>query len=397
LSALPLPEQFRIFAQGAARDGAVTYDAICRGIAEDPDVLALIGEAPVRQRRPNLLLAAVHFLLLGGASHPLAAYYDTVQSMAGRDGAGAGGDPPSLDHVAETFKDFCLSHRTALLELIAVRSTQTNEVGRCTALLPALNVIAAGYPAGQPLSLLDLGTSAGLNLLFDSYAYTYCQRSDGTLVHAGRPEASVRLECTVRGELTGLPSLALPSIATRTGIDAAPIDPTSDDGALWLLACLWPDNLIRFARLREALAVARTTSAPPTVHRGDIIDDLAAVADSIAEEGPLVVFHTWVAAYLSPERQGELVEAIRALAGRRTVHHLYAESPAETPGLPTPPSPSPRPTSSLATALVHLPADGSGPVRLADAHHHGKWLQWWPTPRDPMGHLGEPGPGLLLR
>jgi hypothetical protein len=393
LSALPLPEQFRIFAQGAARDGATTYDAICRGIAEDPDVLALIGEAPVRQRRPNLLLAAVHFLLLGGAIHPLAAYYDTVRSMAGA----VPGDAPSLDHVAEVFKDFCLSHRTELLELIAVRSTQTNEVGRCTALLPALNVIAAGYEAGQPLSLLDLGTSAGLNLLFDSYAYSYSQRSDGALVQAGRPEARVHLECTVRGELTGLPALALPPIATRTGIDAAPIDPTSDDGAHWLLACLWPDNLTRFTRLREALAVARTTSDPPTVHRGDIIDDLPAVADGIADDGPLVVFHTWVAAYLSPERQGELVEAIRALSGGRTVHHLYAESPMETPGLPTPPSPSPRPTSSLATALVHLPADGSAPVRLADAHHHGKWLQWWPTPTDPMGHLGEPGPGPPLR
>jgi hypothetical protein len=296
--------------------------------------------------------------------------------------------------VAAVFKDFCLSHRAALLELIAVRSTQTNEVGRCTALLPALNVIAAGYPAGQPLSLLDLGTSAGLNLLFDSYAYAYTQRSDGALLAAGRPEATVRLECTVRGELAELPSLALPPIATRTGIDAAPIDPMSDDGAHWLLACLWPDNLTRFTRLRGALAVARTTAEPPTVHRGDIIDDLAAVADGIADEGPLVVFHTWVAAYLSPQRQGELVEAIRALSRQRTVHHLYAESPAETPGLPTPPSPSPRPTSSLATALVHLAADGSAPVRLADAHHHGRWLQWWPTPRDPREHLGgqEPAP-----
>jgi hypothetical protein len=384
LSALPLPEQFLIFAQGAARDGATTYDAICRGVAEDPDLLALIGEAPLRQRRPNLLLAAVHFLLLGGTIHPLAAYYDTVQSMVGgveRDG----GDPaptPPLDHVAEVFKDFCLSHRRQVLELIAVRSTQTNEVGRCTALLPALNVIVAGSPAGQPLSLLDLGTSAGLNLLFDSYAYSYIQRSDGALVRAGRPAAKIHLECTVRGELTELPSLALPLIGSRTGIDAAPIDPTSDDGAQWLLACLWPDNVTRFTRLREALAVARTTSEPPTVHQGDIIDDLASVADGIADDGPLVVFHTWVAAYLSPERQGELVEAIRALSDRRTVHHLYAESPAETPGLPTPPSPSPRPTSSLATALVHLPADGSGPVRLADAHHHGRWLQWWPAPSD---------------
>jgi hypothetical protein len=384
LSDLPLPEQFRIFAQGAVRDGAVTYDALCRGIADDPEVLALIGEAPVRQRRPNLLLAAVHFLLLGGVRHPLAAHYDTVRSMVG--------DSDSPNDVVTDFKDFCLTHRVELLELIAVRNTQTNEVGRCCALLPALNVIAAGYPEGQPLSLLDLGASAGLNLLFDSYAYTYTQRSDGAFVHAGRSGAKVQLECTVRGELDALPPLTLPAIATRTGIDAAPIDPRSDDGAHWLLACLWPDNLTRFIRLREALAVARTVAEPPVLHRGDIIDDLAAVAGGIARDCPLVVVHTWVAAYLSPERQGELVEAIRSLARQRTVHHVYAESPVETPGLCTPPSPSPGPTSNLATAVVHWSADNPGPVRLADVHHHGRWLRWWPTPGDPMARPDEPEP-----
>ena len=391
MSDLTLPEQFRIFAQGAARDRATTYDAICRGIADDPEVLALIGEAPLRQRRPNLLLAAVHFLLLGGVPHPLAAHYDTVRPMFG-DGPGRPGDPAPPGDVAAEFRDFCLAHRSELLELIAVRSTQTNEVGRCCALLPALNVVAAAYPEGQSLSLLDLGASAGLNLLFDSYAYTYRERSDGTVVHAGRGESKVHLECTVRGELEDLPSLALPPIETRTGIDAAPIDPQSDDGAHWLLACLWPDNLVRFTRLREALAIARADPDPPVMHRGDIIRDLPAVAGGIPGESPLVVFHSWVAAYLSAERQGELVEAIRALSRQRRVHHLYAESPLETPGLPTPPSPSPGPTSNLATALVHLPADGSGAVRLADVHHHGKWLRWWPTPTDPRGRLDGPEP-----
>ena len=57
--------------------------------------------------------------------------------------------------------------------LVATRSTQTNEVGRCTALLPGLCPIASQYEWGEPLSLLDLGTSAGLNLLFDDYGYTY--------------------------------------------------------------------------------------------------------------------------------------------------------------------------------------------------------------------------------
>jgi hypothetical protein len=388
LSAHPLPDQFRLFAQGAARDGATTYDAISRFAADDPDLLALIAEAPLAQRRPNLLLAAVHYLLLGGARHPLAAHYDTVRSVLG------GADDPEAprNDVTVDFKDFCLAHRTALLDLIAVRSTQTNEVGRCAALLPALSVVAATYPPGQPLSLLDLGSSAGLNLLFDSYAYRYRQRSDGTVLEAGQMPSLVDLECVVRGELTDLPDLALPAIAERAGIDALPIDPTSEDGARWLLACLWPDNLTRFERLRGALAIAGTTSHPPVIHRGDIVDDLPAVVANMASDVPLVVFHSWVAAYLTPQRQEELVETVRMLSRSRPLHHVYMETPMETPGLPSPPSPSAQPTSGLATALVHLDADGSAPTRLADVHHHGKWLQWWATPTDPRGHRAEPGP-----
>jgi hypothetical protein len=388
VTSTPLPEQFRVFAQGAARDGATTYDIICRGVAEDPDILALIGEAPLAQRRPNLLLAAVHYLLLGGTRHPLAAHYDTVRSLsgAGSDTGAEGGD------LVADFRDFCLTQRTELLELIAVRSTQTNEVGRCTALLPGLAHIAAGYPDGQALHLLDLGTSAGLNLLFDSYRYTYRQRSDGSELEAGRAGSEVHLECEARTDLDRLPPLALPTIAGRTGIDANPIDPLSDDGAHWLLACLWPDNLPRFERFRGALSVAHDNPDPPAIHRGDIIDDLPAVAATIGGDEPLVVFHSWVAAYLTPERQGRLVEAVRALGGPRPIHHLYAESPAETPGLPTPESPSPSPVSHLTTALVHLPPHGAPAVRLADMHHHGNWLRWWVTPPDPTAHRAGPAP-----
>jgi hypothetical protein len=407
VSTRPLSEQFRLFAQGAARDGAVTYDVICRGIADDPDIHALIGEAPVTQRRPNLLLAAVHFLLLRGVSDPLAAHYTTVRSFhtahAPLDGCPSlalqQGPPDAPGQtVVDDFRDFCLTHRTQLLELITVRNTQTNEVARCTALLPALDVVASSYPAHQPLSLLDLGTSAGLNLLLDSYTYTYRSREDGTIREGGQTASAVRLECIVRSDIDSLPHLSLPSIAQRTGIDAAPIDPTSDDEADWLLACVWPDNLLRFDRLRGALAIARSSPHRPVVHRADIVDDLLAVTKTIAEDGPLVVFHSWVAAYLSPERQGELVEVVREVASSRPVHYLYAESPVETPGLPTPPCPSPGPTSHLTTALVHLDLTTDAiPIRLADMHHHGNWLRWWATPTDPTAHRDGPEPAHPLR
>jgi hypothetical protein len=264
-----------------------------------------------------------------------------------------------------------------LLDLVSSRSTQTNEVGRCTALLPGLAEVAAAYPKGQPLSLLDLGTSAGLNLLFDRYGYQYRPQHGEATMAAGWPGSPVQLDCVVRNDLAALPSFATPLVTHRAGLDLSPINPRSDDEALWLLACLWPDQLARFNRLKGALVVARSMTDPPVLHRGDLVDDLQGVVDTLPSDRPLVVFHSWVAAYLTEPRQAELVAAVTELNRSRPVHHLYAESPVETAGLPTPVSPEPREIDQ-ATALVHIPP-GQAPQRLADLHPHGRWLQWWLT------------------
>jgi hypothetical protein len=370
----PLGEHFRAFADTVQRDGGTTYATVSRAIADDNEVLSLLDGAPLMQRRPLLLLAAVHFLLLSGSEHPLADFYDTVRLVRGR----PVGDPPRGD-VAAAFTDFCRTHRAELEGLIATHSTQTNEVGRCSSLLPGLCHVAAQYGWEEPLSLLDLGTSAGLNLLFDDYAYTY-RTEDGALRTAGASGSAVVLECAVRGELQWLPELRLPRIAERVGLDLAPVDPSSDDAARWLLACLWPDNLARFGRLRAALANVRASAHPPRLERGDMLIDLPRVVAAMPGAGPLVVFHSWVAAYLTEDEQQALAEHIGALDTRRPVHYLYAESPYETPGLPTPPSPVPRTGPDLATALVHVGPDGGTAVRLADTHPHGYWIRWWPRP-----------------
>ena len=369
----PLGHQFRDFAVVVHRDGGVTYAAICRAAAEDEDVLSLLAGAPIPQRRPLLLLAAVHFLLLSGTEHPLAEFYDTVRLVRGlSDG------PPPAGGVAPAFADFCRAHRAELERLIATRSTQTNEVGRCSGLLPGLCHIAAQYGWEEPLAILDLGTSAGLNLLFDDYAYTYRAAAGGALRTAGVADSPVALECTARDDLTDLPELRLPLIADRVGLDLAPVDPFSDDEARWLLACLWPDNLARFGRLRAALANVRAASHPPRLVRGDLLTDLPHVVATMPGNGPLVVFHSWVAAYLNEEEQRSLARQVAGLGADRPVHHLYCESPFETPGLPTPSSPVPREGPDLATALVHVSPGGGSPVRLADTHPHGYWIRWWP-------------------
>ena len=186
-------------------------------------------------------------------------------------------------------------------------------MGRCTALFPGLCHIAASYGGSEPLSLLDLGTSAGLNLLFDDYGYTYRAQLGDAVRTAGPAGSGVALECEARDDLTQLPDLRTPAMAERVGLDLSPLDPRDDDDALWLLACQWPDNPARFGRLRAALANVRSVARPPRLEQGDMITDLPRVAATIGGDGPLVVFHSWVAAYLDEDEQRALTAAVRAL------------------------------------------------------------------------------------
>ena len=102
------------FADNVCREYSPIYDRVARTVAASDDVLSLVREAPPRSHQPNVLLAAVHYLVLGGLDHPLAAVYAGVSDA----------DPGPL------FVDVCLTHRDEILELLATRHTNTNEVGR---------------------------------------------------------------------------------------------------------------------------------------------------------------------------------------------------------------------------------------------------------------------------
>ncbi|MEJ7585877.1 MAG: DUF2332 family protein, partial [Acidimicrobiales bacterium] len=155
--------QFRSFA-GADGRTAPLYRRFAEATAEDPEVLALLDPAPERQQRSVLLFAAVHALVLADPSCDLARFYPSVDPVeAAR--AVAREDP------WPAFRAFCLDRRAELEAVIATRNTQTNEVGRSAALAPALELVHRA--TGRPLSLLEVGASAGLNLCLDRYRIEY--------------------------------------------------------------------------------------------------------------------------------------------------------------------------------------------------------------------------------
>ena len=262
---------FRYWGQVEARANlSPLYEVFGYAVAEDDAVLALAAECREGQPPPNVLFAAVHALLRHYPDHPLRAYC-----------ASLGGSKPADDAAGWLLREFCLTHREELLPVIHTRLTQTNEVRRCGVLLPAFAQVAG--ETGQPLALIEIGPSAGLNLLFDRYQYHY-----GDL-RVGDPASPVALDCEPRGELG---SLAIPAVVSRTGIDINPLDVRNEADVEWLRALLWPEHLDRLQLLDAALDVARED--PPVLHRGDVIELLPDVVRAATEGSTVCLFATFV-------------------------------------------------------------------------------------------------------
>jgi hypothetical protein len=205
---------------------------------------------------------------------------------------------------------FCAEHDPAITDRLRTGRTQTNEVRRCAALVLALDQVSAGRPVG----LLELGASAGLNLLVDRYAYTFGE------VHLGG--STVHIAPIVHNGLTWSPSL--PSLTWRLGADLAPVDLGDDDAVDWLRAFIWPEQAAERKRLAAAIAIARVR--PPTVVAANAVSDLAALLDQAPPDLPVCVFHASLLTYVDRQGTAELFASLRREIARRPVSWVYLEA-----------------------------------------------------------------------
>jgi hypothetical protein len=190
---------------------------------------------------------------------------------------------------------------TALLPWLD-NAPQTNEVGRSAVLMSGLLEIAAAFT--RPVELLELGASAGLNLLLDHYAYRLGDRE------AGDPASPLRLEPEWKGPP---PPNAQVIVARRRGVDLNPLDPRRDGERL--IAYVWPEQQARLARLGTALAIA--AADPPPVDRGDAAEWLEARLDEPPTAGATrVVFHS-VAFHYFPAATRARIAALMETAGNK--------------------------------------------------------------------------------
>ena len=240
-----------------------------------------------------IFLAAIHDELLREPDDELAAYYPTVGGRRAPDAA-----------LGPALERFCAAREERLAHTLATRRTQTNETARCAGLLPAFAAVAGG----RPLAQIEIGASAGLNGLWDHYAYDYA----GTA--AGDPDSPLRIACELRGG--AMPPLDPPPVAWRAGIDLSPVDLRDPDDVRWLRACLWPDQRARHERFDAAVEVARV-HGPVDIRRGDALAMLPGVIESAPAGALLCVFHTAALAYFTREQIADLARAARGARARR--------------------------------------------------------------------------------
>jgi len=321
-----IAERYRRFADLECKGYSEAYYRLALAVAEDAQVLSFLAPLPVWQ--PNLFFATLQFL---AGTHDMPADGHDLRALLVRRG------PDVAD-------------------LMRVRRTQTNEVARCAALLPAL-------PAG-PLALVEVGASAGLCLLLDRFFY------DWGAAQLGPPTSPVRLRCPVAGPAP-LPA-AMPAIVWRRGLDLAPVDVHDATATRWLLACVWPDQPERRRRLERAIEVARAHT--PEMRKGDLVDDLPALLSEAPVDAQLVVFHSAVLAYVAPERRQAFADMLTAESRVRDIVWISNEGPGIVPGIPD--LGARKGGMRFVLGRTRLSRGRRADHALALAHPHGADLRW---------------------
>lgn len=244
-------------------------------------------------------------------------------------------------------------HDATLLPWLA-GPPQTNEAGRSSSYIAAMLWLAAqGLPAR--FECLEIGSSAGINLMIDRYSY------DLAGISVGPDDAAM----TLQPEWVGPPPPAGDvTFAGLHGCDLAPIDLTDPAQLLRLKAFVWPEHIVRFERL-EAAARAAAARKPDLV-RADAADFVAGRLALPQEAGTTrVLMHSIVWQYVGAESQARITRDMEAAAARATPDRPLAWISLEAN----------RTNFQHELNVRHWPGDGT-PRLLARAHAHGAHVEW---------------------
>lgn len=300
---IDLSQKFIDFAQKECEGSSELYKSLSLAIAEDKELLDLAANSRDGQPIPNLFLGAVHYLLLKGYDHGLKEFYPSIVA-----------NPRMPNNSFLAFKDFCQRYLEEIKDILKSRLVQTNEVRRCSYLYPTFKHIFE--LTKKPLALIEIGTSAGLQLLWDQYRYSY-----GTSEIVGKLNSNVLISSEIRGESIPFLHGPPPPVVSRIGIDLNIIDLSNDDDFLWLNSLIWPNHHERRSMFAKAANYVRESKLE--LIEGNGVCLLKDLAKNIATEHTICIFHTHVANQMPIEARRTLVERVKAIGKERDIFHIY--------------------------------------------------------------------------
>jgi len=311
--------------------GTAIYLHLADIMAADAELMRVLNRIE-HTPKPNVLLAAVQYLMGNGDGPDLARFYPSLTAH-----------PERLSGIDRPFRSFVLENEEAIVELGRTRYTQTNECRRCVLLLPA--VMMSGF---RDFHLIDIGTSAGLNLAMDRYSYQWNHNTWGE-------PSSVRLQTRLRGRL---PSLHHISILSRTGLDLNPVDPIDPEERRWLQSLIWPEQHDRRERLKAALELV--ADVPIRFIAGDARVTLADVLALLPNGDPAVVMNSFSFNQFDEPGRAAIEGIVDSARGERPVFRVSWELFA-----------SPNEWANLRVD------DGSGWREVGQGDPHGAWVEFY--------------------
>lgn len=292
--------------------------------------------APLADALPLRVAGGLHALHLSGEAPELAPIYR--------------GLPVDPDPIVEAVM---LAYEAPLLPWLD-SPPQTNEAGRSSNFIAAMLWLAGRGLPGR-FECLEIGSSAGINLMIDRYAYDL-----GGVKLA--PQAPVMTFAPVwRGPPP--PDIEI-GFASLKGCDVAPVDLTDPAQAMRLKAYIWPEHTVRFERMEAAIMAAKA-KAPELVkaNAADFVE-----AELVRHQAPgttRILMHSIVWQYVPEDQQQRVTAAMEAAGSRATPDKPLAWIALEA-----------NRTLNRHELKVRYWPGGEEATLLARAHAHGADIEW---------------------
>lgn len=328
---------FTRFAEQEAKGSSPLYEYWSLKIAQDIELLSLVQFIPNNQPKPNLFFAAVKYLSFE-KQHHLSYYYKNST-------------PSEFAHSFIHLKDFCQQFREPLQDIFQTKLVQTNELNRAAYLYPIFSGIQAKHQ--KPLSLIEIGTSAGLLLNLDQYRYEI-EEGETKQIY-GNENSKVQIVAENIGQSIG--ELSELNIENRIGIDLNIVDLQQDEGYRWMQSLIWPEHIMRKQQLENVQEL--NSEVRKTLLEGDFLTLIPKIIEQQEITTQFIIFHTHVANQFSNELKQQLLQMLGEISYKQPIYHVY---------------------NNMYDHFVHVDYVCKGQTQvikiLKDVDNHGKYFEW---------------------